>query len=76
MYGDVNIFHDENNILRNEITFTNLIAIANNQTLFNSLDHMTQQELVKIIGAYTRGCIDSILKSYNDDAKFIRSHIK
>lgn len=75
MYGSAIEAANSNNLLRNEVSFTNLIAIANNPAVFNSLDTTTQQELVKILCAYTRGCIDSILESYNKDARSIQSQI-
>ena len=47
------MFHNENNILRNEVAFTNLIAPANIFILFNSLDEKTKKDLIRILCAYT-----------------------
>ena len=48
MYGYANDHATDNNLVRNEISFTNLIAIANNKMLFDALDPETKQQLVKI----------------------------
>ena len=77
MYGYANDHATDNNLVRNEISFTNLIAIANNKMLFDALDPETKQQLVKIIAIYTKGCIESINSNrLNTDAKYIQEHTK
>jgi len=46
---------------RDEITFSNLIAIANNQKIFQALDEETQNKLIQLLCAYTKENIDTIL---------------
>ena len=49
------------NQLKNEIAYSNIIAVANNQALFNMLDKQTQENLIKIIGAYTKANVDVMI---------------
>lgn len=51
--------------VQNEISITNLINIACNDSLFHHLDYDTQGKLMDIIKAYTEVCIDEIMKSNN-----------
>lgn len=46
---------------KNEITFSNLIAIANNKKIFQALDGETQNKLIQLLCAYTKENIDTIL---------------
>ena len=73
MYGD-NI-PNRPEVVRNEISITNLISVANNQQLFSRLDYRTQQELIEIICAYTKACVEEIMVSENYDAKKVRENL-
>ena len=74
MYGYAQEGSYSTNILRNEISFANLIAIANNKELFQALDEVTQSQLVDVICAYAEGCIEQISKLSNDDARYIQKN--
>ena len=63
---------NESLVISNEISITNLIAIANNPVLFNALDQDTQNKLIKIVCGYTKACISSIMESNTSEAERIR----
>ena len=67
MYGVVNEFKDDNNILRNEVAIQNLIAVANNSMLFDALDDETKVKLVDFIKMYTKSCLGAIEKYNYED---------
>ncbi len=67
MYGYANDCATDNNLVRNELSFQNLIAVANNKMLFEALDAQTQQELIMMIAAYTTACLSGMKKGEGDD---------
>ena len=74
MYQDIYGMVDNNSQqVSNEISITNLIAIANNPTIFNALDQDTQEKLIKIICGYTKACVSSISNAQSTEAHRIRS---
>ena len=60
MYGPQNQYANENNAVRNEIAFQNLIAVANNPVLFNALSEEAQKKLVSTIATYTEENLKAI----------------
>jgi len=62
--------HSGTDIVRNEISFTNLFEAASNDRIFSALDKETQEKLIKILCAYTKANVDKILEfdfsSYQD----------
>ena len=70
MYGDVNTLaaaNNANNLVRNEISFQNLIAVASNPTLFNALDDQTKEKLVLMIASYTKACLLAMQEGLGND---------
>lgn len=82
MYGAKDRGYADNTVIRDEVSFTNLIQIANNPIIFSKLDAITQQQLIQILCAYTKGCVEAILKDdpqslkYDDTRKDIQSRLK
>lgn len=60
MYGSENPFNDKNNATRNEIAYQNLIAVANNPTLFNALSDGAKEKLIETIAAYVEDNLKAI----------------
>ena len=75
MYGEMSRLDDVRPI-RNEVSFTNLIAIANNPEIFEHLDREIQQRLIQVLCGYTKVCIDAILGDYRHEAKMINELVK
>ena len=67
---------DEQRGIKNEISITNLITIANNDRLYDALDTETKTKLLQIISAYTKGCVNRIMESQNYGAKDIRKNME
>lgn len=68
MYGSQNPFSDQNNATRNEITFQNLIAVANNPTLFNALSEEAKAKLIETIATYVEENLKAIEYYRNNDS--------
>ena len=62
MYGYIDANSTKGNDVRNELSITNLISIANNPILFGSLDDETKAKVVQIISAYTKQSVEMIEK--------------
>lgn len=62
MYGYIDPNSDRSNDVRNELSITNLISIANNPVLFGALDEETKTKVVQIICTYTKQNIEMIEK--------------
>ena len=61
--------------LKNELVFTNLISIANNQHLYGMLDDETRNSLDDMIRAYTKANLKAIIeKELLDDKKIIQEY--
>lgn len=65
---------DEQRGIKNEISITNLITIANNDRLYDALDTETKTKLLQIISAYTKGCVRNIMENNNYAAKKLREN--
>ncbi len=53
------------NQVSNEVSYQNLINIANNPILFRALDEETQQMLIDTIRIYTVDCLENISLDYH-----------
>ena len=69
---NANIFK-ESDIIKNEISFTNLIQIANNNYVFSALDNETRKKLIQILSAYTKASIDRIMESAYSSSGAVRN---
>ena len=71
MYGFEDRYINNGMIIRNEIALQNLIMIASNKELLDSLEQQTRNDLMIIIELYTKKNVEAIKKevsqSYKED---------
>lgn len=71
MYGFEDRYINNGMIIRNEIALQNLIMIASNKELLDSLEQQTRNDLMTIIELYTKKNVEAIKKevsqSYKED---------
>ena len=79
MIGEIG-YHDDTSEIRNEISYSNLIALASNQEILDSLDPETRKNLIGVLCGYTKACVDFIMNGDNEyyygrEARVIQSNM-
>ena len=80
MIGEIGYHDDDTSVIRNEISYSNLIALASNQEILDSLDPETRKNLIGVLCGYTKACVDFIMTAdnrfyYGKEARVIQSNM-
>ena len=76
MYGKTETNEIDVRQIRNESVWTNLIMIAGNEKILDSLDTVTKINLFKLLSAYTEANVEAIINTNTIEKSSILKHLK
>lgn len=76
MYGKTDTNESDVRQIRNESVWTNLIMIAGNEKIMDSLDTVTRLNLIKLICSYTEANVEAIMNADTIEKSVIIKHLK